>query len=494
MRTHSSFCLVAALFSATALAQPYEWVGAGPGVWSEGAKWSLGTPPIFNKAAYINDGSTVTLDVITPNLNSTYLGLLAGESGELLVSGAGNELHAGLFYIGFNGEGAATLEPGGLIDLNTCSIATNDVASVGTLDINGGELSATGLYIANRGTGTVTFNDGVIGVTGIDMAYYPGSVASFTQLGGTLTSTSFYGAFDGAAVFSIQGGTTSLFGGTVGLTSIGPPTQMLIGGTADVYLGNFYIGGTGPGVITQSAGEVEVSSLYLSSPAVLGGEGTYNLEGGVLDINSVYGGLGTVNDFNMTGGVFICNNFGSSASPVDLDPTGGLIRPRGDAQLDVDVIGNLNLGPAASVEIELNTEFLTDRFDVFGTVTLAGTMLPVLITAPDPGDTFTVVNNDGVDPVVGEFAGMPEGTVITLYDGPDDYDYAISYVGGDGNDVVLQVACPADITGDGILDGGDLTAFVAFYLAGDLTADLNNDGVLDGGDINTLVTSYIAGC
>lgn len=482
------------LLAAPASAQPYEWIGAGPGVWSDGSKWSLGTPPITFKVAQIDDGSTVTVDVTTPNLSTVRLGVGASDWGGLLVQGLGNELHGSTFQVGFEGGGDVVLDAGGQIGFTSTTLGVLGTPSTGTLTVNGGDFSSTSLNVGNQGTGSVVLNDGVIGVTGIDMAYGPGSVGTFTQLGGTLTSTAFYLGRDGEGIMSLQGGTAVFGVGNVGLSTIGPPTQLLIGGTADASVGNLTVGTTGQGVVTVSDGTFDVGSIYLTSLAVTGGEGIVNLEGGLLDVNNIYKGLGSVNQFNMTGGVLHCKDFGNSGNPLPFSPTGGLIRPWGDDTLGLDVFGDLNLGAGATLEMQIDTEFGSDRVNVVGTVTLAGSLAPVLLLPPDAGDTYTVISNDGVDAVVGEFAGLPEGTVITLFDGPDPYEYTISYVGGDGNDVVLQVACPADVSGDGVLDSGDLTTFTALFIAGDLSVDLNDDGYLDGGDISLFVAAYLAGC
>lgn len=55
-------------------------------------------------------------------------------------------------------------------------------------------------------------------------------------------------------------------------------------------------------------------------------------------------------------------------------------------------------------------------------------------------------------------------------------------------------ACPADLTGDGILDLADLQLFVTSFLAGDLAADITGDGILDLADVQGLVASFNAGC
>lgn len=58
----------------------------------------------------------------------------------------------------------------------------------------------------------------------------------------------------------------------------------------------------------------------------------------------------------------------------------------------------------------------------------------------------------------------------------------------------LPPPCDADLNGDGVLDNGDLSAFVTLYLAGDPAADTNGDGFLDNGDISSFVAAYLAGC
>jgi|GEM_PF-2441850 len=54
--------------------------------------------------------------------------------------------------------------------------------------------------------------------------------------------------------------------------------------------------------------------------------------------------------------------------------------------------------------------------------------------------------------------------------------------------------CDPDVNGDGVLDNGDISAFVVLFLAGDLAADFTGDGILDNGDIGAFVTAFLAGC
>ena len=50
-----------------------------------------------------------------------------------------------------------------------------------------------------------------------------------------------------------------------------------------------------------------------------------------------------------------------------------------------------------------------------------------------PGSAFVVIGNDGVDPIVGQFANLAEGQVFTV--GANVYQ--VSYGAGTGNDLVL---------------------------------------------------------
>ena len=68
------------------------------------------------------------------------------------------------------------------------------------------------------------------------------------------------------------------------------------------------------------------------------------------------------------------------------------------------------------------------------------------------GNQYTIVRNDSTDPVVGNFNGLPEGTVFKL---PSGAAFRISYKGGDGNDVVLtQTSLPTQPSLNGVVNLG----------------------------------------
>ncbi|MFG0306700.1 MAG: GC-type dockerin domain-anchored protein [Phycisphaerales bacterium JB040] len=59
---------------------------------------------------------------------------------------------------------------------------------------------------------------------------------------------------------------------------------------------------------------------------------------------------------------------------------------------------------------------------------------------------------------------------------------------------VVEAGCPADLNGDGVVDNGDIGAFIALFLAQDLAADFTGDGIVDNGDIGAFIVEFLAGC
>jgi hypothetical protein len=55
-------------------------------------------------------------------------------------------------------------------------------------------------------------------------------------------------------------------------------------------------------------------------------------------------------------------------------------------------------------------------------------------------------------------------------------------------------SCPADLTGDGQIDSGDLSLFITLYLTASPGADLTGDGHVDSGDLAAFIQLFLAGC
>ncbi|WP_422105442.1 BspA family leucine-rich repeat surface protein [Winogradskyella sp.] len=83
--------------------------------------------------------------------------------------------------------------------------------------------------------------------------------------------------------------------------------------------------------------------------------------------------------------------------------------------------------------IQNDTDY--DPLEMQGTMTLNNaTLSPITETDAFGLVPILLIDNDGTDPVIGTFNNLPEGTGIVF----GDFESMISYVGGDGNDVVLR--------------------------------------------------------
>lgn len=170
----------------------------------------------------------------------------------------------------------------------------------------------------------------------------------------------------------------------------------------------FNNGGTvtnGGSLILQGSGSVTVENSQLPVPIQLAGitlRGTGNLG----SVTAQAGGGRIIPDFSSSS-VLRCGNLTANTN----------------TSFEFDLFG-----PAAQTNYS--------RLGVNGTVNLGNARLAVSLSfAPTVGMTFLVLANDGTDPIVGTFAGLPEGNTTNF----GLAQFQISYAGGDGNDVALTV-------------------------------------------------------
>jgi hypothetical protein len=163
---------------------------------------------------------------------------------------------------------------------------------------------------------------------------------------------------------------------------------------------------------------------------------------------------------------------GTYAGNVDATATGidkSVTLAPGNSPGQVIINGDLILNADDTLDIDVNGATAGSGFDQFvvsGTVDLGGAALN-LIDGYDPvdGDVFTLIQNDGAGSVTGEFPGLPEGYEFTNFLGSGLSAY-LTYVGGDGNDVVIhmvdstpEVDLPTNGTDDEYtieIDGGNV--------------------------------------
>lgn len=397
-------------------------------------------------------------------------------AGSVSLSGANISLPAGLVTTTGSQTYAATssLSLGGVTPVVLTSTGMGDLVLSGPLVDAGRDLvlntagvtrlnstmqlssivtDAPGSTVLSVGTlttaGTQSFRDAVtLGANATLAALNSSAITFASTVNGafalalnTQGASTFGGTVGGvtplASVSTDAGGTVAFNGGTVrtsGAQSYGDACTL----TADVALTS------SAGALTfDSTLAVGARTLTLSSPSAanLGARttlagGTISASSGVsLDHTDALVGAGAVN-----GAVNAA--MGTLVSPGDTAT--GVLRTGALAWAGTTYRVDL-LGTTAGTGY--------DQVQVTGTVDLTGSTLALNAGFAAPsGSSFTIVDNDGADPVVGTFEGMPEGTYLMA----GTQRVVLTYQGGTGNDVVLAVCgCTDAVTcgGHGTCNG-----------------------------------------
>ena len=336
--------------------------------------------------------------------------------GNLVVNG---QLDGGGFNLlvkGLSGSGAIrnvlTLQVGNSDANGSFSgIISGNVAltkvGAGTLTLSGtntytGGTNITGGILA-YGASHVLSNAGSITVNGGTLALGTSSdtVGVVSLVTGAITSTT--GILTGSS-YVVQSGTISaILAGSGTLTKTGAGTVTLSGT-------NTYTGGT-----TVSGGV-----LRIDASNILADSGAVTLNGGTLE-------LGASSD-----------TIGSLTGPGTVTTTTGVLTVTGRVAGGL-ATGNIGLQPQATFSPSLGLQAggmtTVAGLTVTGTVDLGGSSLDLAINGrADVGQAVTIVANDGSDPIIGGFAGLPDGRVFLAGNGQT---FRIDYAGGDGNDIVV---------------------------------------------------------
>jgi autotransporter-associated beta strand protein len=266
----------------------------------------------------------------------------------------------------------------------------------------------------------------------------------------------------GGAIFVQDGGKLTL-GGTINVAgnTVTAGTHSGTGGDGSAFGGGVFLQGNGLIRFKPAAGQTEHVSNAIDDQAGVEANG-YTPPGGVIpgSYSLVKLGLGTLilsadNAYSgattlAAGTLIVDGSIIRSATTVDANATlagsgttgnvavlgGGILSP-GTAILHT---GNVVLDPHAHFVVQLAGAnpgpHGYDQLDVTGTVNLRLAKLDLSLLGtfhPHKGETFEIISNDGIDPVIGHFAGLAEGAHLVA----GGKVFSISYDGGDGNDVVL---------------------------------------------------------
>ena len=445
---------------------------------------NLGSDGTVNFAGTIIHGTGGTTIVVTAN--STIGGVISGAAG-LTKNGNGSLTLSGSNL--FDGE--TTIAEGVIAATNTAALGTT---LGGTTVADGAALLIDGVSIADN----VTISGVGVNVSGINAALAGAGTASLT---GDLTladDAQINAAFrGGSTIFTIAGAITEI-GGPRSLTlqsSVGGGETIVLSNPLNNWTGDTNVVNNtlvlGADEVIPSDGNVNVSSTidlngHVESIGGLNGTGTVtnqgitaatvtvgsnnasgNFAGSIVDgigssnLTKVGMGLQTLSGLNSATGVLAVNGgmlaidgtwggtatvaagatFGGTGSVDGSVTTDGTIAPGNSPGILSTGDVTFAAGSAFTVEIEGTIPGSGigghDQLNVNGSVTIGNLVTLTAILGPgfEPfdGDEFVIINNDGMDAVVGTFAGFEEGSTFDV----NGQTLSITYVGGDGNDVVL---------------------------------------------------------
>ncbi len=373
----------------------------------DGSSYTL----LFTGGSYTITGNQITLDNSGVDINVTggdhHLAVpLFLDATEVSVDSSILLGSAGEFSIG--GDGGLTISGSGTATVVGNNFFSGDVSVTDTATLVAGNMS----------------DDTIPDSATVDV----GATASFSILGGganeavnALTGSGSVSIGDSDLLTLAPSGGSSTFSGAISgdgsLQMGGTGTQILSGD-------NSYAGGT-----LMLGGVLQVDGSLTSGVSWVNGSG------------GTLAGSGTIN------------------AAVDMTGTsGGAIAP-GAPTGELTVNGLVTLASGGSFDVELTSssdhdKLITDQTPDLGDATLNVSLLNYTGAA---NDTFVILENTGAGAApTTTFAGLAEGATLTV----DGTDFTISYVGGDGNDVVLTVggvtvAPEINVQGNGqdILDG-----------------------------------------
>jgi len=430
-----------------------------------------------DSASQINSTGTGTVTIIgtgSSNGTNNNFGVhvtdnttaIASSSGDISItanggagSGANNSgirIEKGGHITGGNGVNITIIGTGGP--------SSNDSRGIHIEDANSGISSATGT-IQLTGTG------GTGGDDNEGIRFRPNTRINASA--GNIIIMGMGG--DGNSVGARLSGQSTTTSGNIMVTGIGS------GSSSDIHIGGQGIGdGATTGDITlfadtlssgntdeiRSAGNLIIQPRTPSTNIRLGNNNGSGLEVGDGELNKLVAGFNsiTIGDVaNGTGDI----EFRSAIFSDTVIIVGGTIRDGTGTDIDagtnsvtldgdispgqqslpgvLKVIGHLSLTAGKTVTVDIGgTSPGTgtnrhDQIDVVGTVDISNNMTlnasAINGYIPTGGDTIILINNDSNDAVIGTFSGLTEGITVTV----GGQDMFLSYVGGDGNDVVLEL-------------------------------------------------------
>ena len=273
----------------------------------------------------------------------------------------------------------------------------------GPLDINDGEVIVG--PVSNLTTGTINNNGGTITIapdSTLRLTANVNATSTATQTASIIGSGTLHlngatralNVADGPQAIDLRIDATIAATGGESLTKISTGVALLNG--ANTYTGQTFVNG-GTLLVNGTLNPAAYVHVSLAS-ATLGGTG---------NIGPIAVGAGRVAP-GLSPGILTSRSIVIGAGfPLSIELNG---TTTGSGYDQLRVIGDVYIGSAV-LDLNVATSF-----------------------TPPPFSTFTILDNDGTEPIHGNFAGLEEGNTVSA----GGHDFQISYAGGDGNDIVLS--------------------------------------------------------
>ena len=401
----------------------------------------------YNGATVINDGTLVVRghSPLGSAINGTVVNdgaTLHVEDGDLgdeplSLAGEGVDQFAALFIYGnTTGAGPVTLTAPAKVRIYPFHSLTwyGVVSGPGDLDVGLGGRFVMGGDSANTYTGaTYTYNcdvelrkhiltlGGGIGLVAVPGPLYVGSapVSLFYDNQIADTSPVFLTHKDGRLELNGNRDIIGSLSGDLGEVALGDG-ELIIGGNPNSTTTAALISGAG-------------GKLRKIGPSTLTLRGTNTYTG----VTAADGGTLVINGIQPASAITVRSNATLSGSGTvgTIGAVSGIVSPgAGVGRLNSKTVA---FDAASVLRVELNgpqSGVSHDQLNVTGVVSLGGCALQPTLGYPGAvGTQFLIIANDGVDAVVGTFAGKPQGATFAF----GGATFQINYQGGDGNDVVL---------------------------------------------------------
>ena len=361
---------------------------------------------------------------------------------------SGGEITAG-------GSGTVTVQGTGGTSTGSTNAGVSVRNSNSRITSSGGNVSVTG----QGGNGAGGTNYGVAVFLSAEITAGGSGTVTVQGTASTSASGSDYGIFINSAGSRItsSGGNVSVTGQGGGSGSSSNNHGIFI-----FSAGEITAGGSGTVTVQGTGGTTTASTNYGIS--INGASSRITSSGGNVSATG-QGGSSSADIITQSGGLISST---STTAGITLHSTNNGMRPNTNST-DVSTTATQKTTFGTGSKLTIFVSGLTahtqyQQLGVVGMIDLNGADLVMLNTifTPASGNTFTIVDNDGTDAIIGTFNGLPEGATIPNFLG-SGLNATITYLGGTGNDVVITVAstvlCYADTDGDGYGDPNSSMTF-----------------------------------